>query len=804
MIMNNMEELKRLYNNNIYEIYNNLKKSNKTDIDNNDLWKIFEYFSCISLMNEYNKIFYQYEDIPPDFKELNNLSQIDTGIDICDLDNTIVQCKLRKNILNWKDCATFFGSQNIYDKSLNKTIIRWNNLIITRNSDSILGKNLLQRQDMFIDKRFSRKEIIEYCENIYKSPPKYIEYIKTSFKLRDYQLESIDVIKNNKNCIICLPTGTGKNSVIIYSIENNIKYLILVPRIILMEQLHNEIIEHKPNLKNKICLLGGSNNIIDLEKDIIICVYNSIRLVTEHINIFKKIYIDEAHHIYTPELYQTEDIDNIENIEDLEDEIKSNSKYIQIIKSFTKYNNNVYLSATIDPIDNFTFYKKEIRDMINNGYLCDYTMHIPIFTEDPTNKNICKYLISNYRNMIIYCDSKKEGNEIYNLLNKLQLKCAEYIDCNTTKTKRNLILTRFKQGELQFLVNVRVLVEGFDAPITKGVCFMHLPSAQTTLIQIIGRALRKHPNKTYANIILPYSTKEDENNIKNFIKIIAKNDSKIRNTYLNKKLGGYINLDRTNMNDNIDEKYEIELEMKYEMIYNSFGELLNGKSIWMNRLNEVKNYIDLHNKRPNKRDDNIEVKKIGEWLSHQVTNYNNKDRIMKDDDVRKKWEEFINDMEYNKYFLDNQTEWDGNLADVKNYIDLFEKRPNKRDSDLEIRKMGIWLCCQVQNYDKKDRIMKDEDIRKKWEEFINDPEYNKYFLDNETEWENILNDLKNYINLFKKRPSKRDNDLEIKKLGKWLSHQVTNYNNQSRNMKNKEIRGKWEEFINDPLYNRYF
>jgi excinuclease UvrABC helicase subunit UvrB len=209
------------------------------------------------------------------------------------------------------------------------------------------------------------------------------------------------------------------------------------------------------------------------------------------------------------------------------------------------------------------------------------------------------------------------------------LKCAEYIDCNTTKTKRNLVLTRFKQGELQFLVNVRVLVEGFDAPITKGVCFMHLPSAQTTLIQIIGRALRKHPNKTYANIILPYSTKEDENNIRNFIKIVAKNDSKIRNTYLNKKLGGYINLDRTNMNDNIDEKYEIELEMKYEMIYNNMGLLMNGKEIWMKKFKETKAYIEKYNKKPCRYNPNNEIKKLSKWISHQITNSKNRKYIMK-------------------------------------------------------------------------------------------------------------------------------------------------------------------------------
>jgi hypothetical protein len=61
------------------------------------------------------------------------------------------------------------------------------------------------------------------------------------------------------------------------------------------------------------------------------------------------------------------------------------------------------------------YYNKDIRDMITLGYLCDYTIHVPIFNDDPTNKNICEHLLKNYRNIIIYCNSQKEGK----LINKL-------------------------------------------------------------------------------------------------------------------------------------------------------------------------------------------------------------------------------------------------------------------------------------------------------------------------------------------------------------------------------------------------
>ena len=139
---------------NIFEKYTDLKKSNKQEFDNNDLCKIFEYYSCIKLSDEYKKPFYEYGDIDPTFKEINKMSRNDTGIDCCDLDRTIVQCKLRKDNLTWTDCATFFGSQNIFSDELKKPIIRWDNLIITRNNDCKLAKHLLERQELFIDKTF--------------------------------------------------------------------------------------------------------------------------------------------------------------------------------------------------------------------------------------------------------------------------------------------------------------------------------------------------------------------------------------------------------------------------------------------------------------------------------------------------------------------------------------------------------------------------------------------------------------------------------------------------------------------------
>ena len=60
------------------------------NLTNNDLALIFEYYTAIHLMNQYNQLFLIYSDIDPNFKELNQLSKVDVGIDISNLTDCIV------------------------------------------------------------------------------------------------------------------------------------------------------------------------------------------------------------------------------------------------------------------------------------------------------------------------------------------------------------------------------------------------------------------------------------------------------------------------------------------------------------------------------------------------------------------------------------------------------------------------------------------------------------------------------------------------------------------------------------------
>ena len=859
------------YNSDIYNRYKDLLKAKKSeDLDNNDLCKIFEYYSCIKLTQEYNSIFYEYADIDPEFKELNQMSKNDTGIDCCNLINTIVQCKLRKENLTWRECSTFFGSQNIYNEELNETIVRWKKLMITRNADCKLASNLKEKHRLFSDKPYNKDEVIKYCENLLtthidvvvdsvsissSNSSKKIKINKTiKHSVREYQKECIDLIVTSKeNVIIALPTGTGKNFIIVHSLELNKKYLILVPRIILMEQIQDEIKKYNPKVKNKIQLIGDGNMSFDINKDITICVYNSVKIVEEHSSTFYKIFVDEAHHILKPEIYQNDDEQDLEqdlenperkssangeweeddedeyeegeegeeeveeaeeeegeeeeeDNSDTDDEIKNKLTYISTINNFTKLNNNVYLSATIDKQDGFKYYEKNIRDMINNKYLCDYTINIPIFTDDPTNKNICQYLLKEHRNIIIYCNSQKEGKNMNELLNKLQNKSSEYIDCNTSKLKRKSIIDNFKSGELPFLVNVKILVEGFDAPITKGVCFMHLPSSKTTLIQIIGRALRLHKDKTFAKIILPFSLKEDESSIVNFMKVMAKNDYRIKKSFESKKVGGYISIENIHEDDNETNNEESnDINFKYELIFDSMGVMNNNynQELWERRLEELKTYIDENGKRPSIRDKNINIIHLSDWIYKQIQYYKNKLQIMTISSIYIKWKNFTTEGKYKIYFMSNEDEWKNKLEDLKKYIDENNKLPVYSNETKNIKILCKWLSHQQQNFKNKINIISTQPIADKWIEFINDIKYKNYFMSNEDDWNCKLEDVKKYIDENNKRPSTRDK-YSSHNLGTWISTQLGNSKKKIQIMSNPSIYDKWNEFVNDIKYKKYF
>jgi hypothetical protein len=140
--------------------------------------------------------------------------------------------------------------------------------------------------------------------------------------------------------------------------------------------------------------------------------------------------------------------------------------------------------------------------------------------------------------------------------------------------------------------------------------------------------------------------------------------------------------------------------------------------------------MDKYNKRPSCHDKNNEIKQLGSWISNQqINSKNGRKEIMKENDIYNLWVEFINESKYKSYFnIDNKIEWRNKLEQLKKYIDKYNKRPQKRDINKEIKQLGMWLLHQIHNIkNERKQMMKEEDIYNEWKQFINDNKYKKYF-----------------------------------------------------------------------------
>lgn len=105
------------------------------------------------------------------------------------------------------------------------------------------------------------------------------------------------------------------------------------------------------------------------------------------------------------------------------------------------------------------------------------------------------------RGVMIFAATVRHAQEILSLLPPEQ---AAIVIGETPSHERDLIIQRFKQQEILFLVNVSVLTTGFDAPHVDLIAILRPTESVSLYQQIIGRGLRLSPGKTEC-LILDYA-----------------------------------------------------------------------------------------------------------------------------------------------------------------------------------------------------------------------------------------------------------------------------------------------------------
>lgn len=144
-----------------------------------------------------------------------------------------------------------------------------------------------------------------------------------------------------------------------------------------------------------------------------------------------------------------------------------------------------------------------------------------IAKNEERNNFIAQYYLDNkekFGKTIIFLDRWYQCKTVENYINKkagkeIAASVFSYVDgnknidyINNRKSNQNEInLERFKKGEIEVLINVKMLTEGVDVPDVKTVFLTRDTNSSILFTQMVGRALRGEGaggNKTTASIVL--------------------------------------------------------------------------------------------------------------------------------------------------------------------------------------------------------------------------------------------------------------------------------------------------------------
>ena len=181
-----------------------------------------------------------------------------------------------------------------------------------------------------------------------------------------------------------------------------------------------------------------------------------------------------------------------------------------------------------------------------------------------------------------------------------------------------------------------------------------------------------------------------------------------------------------NQLNNRKTKKQIMLNEYIRSLWDSFIKnykqyFISNEELWINKLTELKAFIGFNKQRPSQVSKKETEKGLSLWLANQLTNRKAKKEIMLNEDIKGLWNSFIKD--YQQYIMSNEELWTNNLDELKTFIDLNKRRPNRGKETEKV--LGSWLANQLTNRKKEKKIMSNEDVKKLWDSFIKD--YQQYF-----------------------------------------------------------------------------
>lgn len=333
--------------------------------------------------------------------------------------------------------------------------------------------------------------------------------------LRKYQYDAVLAANAaTDNCLLVLPTGSGKSHIIAGICATN-----PTKRILILSHVQEILLQNVDKLKQYIdpSLVGIYSAGLGFRELKYHCVasiqsvYNRGPYLTE----YDIILIDEAHMV--PHGGEGRYRTLMASL--------PNKKVIGLTATPYRLSSGYLVDG---PLFKSIAYSADIVELIEQGYLCALTAKSSKHTYDTTGikkvagdfskkdlldkfdkevytKHIVHELATKYKHRqswLIFAIDISHAEHVTEELKKYGIK-ADVLH-SQKKTNRQEVIDKFKTKEIQALVNVEILTTGFDAPNVDMIVLLRPTESPGLHVQMIGRGLRPFPGKENC-LILDYA-----------------------------------------------------------------------------------------------------------------------------------------------------------------------------------------------------------------------------------------------------------------------------------------------------------
>ena len=353
--------------------------------------------------------------------------------------------------------------------------------------------------------------------------------MNSPFKLRPYQREAVDATlrhfrESDESAVIVLPTGAGKSLVIAELAR-------LAKRRILVLTHVKELVEQNHAKYQSYGLTGGIFSAgLKRKESRHQVTFASVQSVSANLGQFRDEYsliiIDECHRVSGEQTSQYQKI--IELLRQQNDALKvlglTATPYRLAMGWIYRYHYRGFVRGSGEEQDKpfqHCIYELPLSYMINRGFLTkpelvnaavaqyDFSAlsqdRFGEYAEKDVNQLLSKHqrvtraiveqvmeLAVERKGVMIFAATVDHAREITGYLPEHQ---TALVTGATDLNDRALLIQRFKQRQLKYLVNVSVLTTGFDAPHVDFIAILRPTQSVSLYQQIVGRGLRLDDGK---------------------------------------------------------------------------------------------------------------------------------------------------------------------------------------------------------------------------------------------------------------------------------------------------------------------